>query len=124
VCTPRSIPTAPLADTINSTSKQHRPLPLVSTAGRHHWPGPLAACSKHVGNDNAIDVDDDVNDDDDDNELDADDDYDDDDDDYGNGDEGNGDDELKVQSDIIIDVFGTCCQRCCPMVQIIRSVQM
>jgi hypothetical protein len=35
---------------------------LVSTTGRHHWPEPLATCSKHV--DDEDDIDNDYDDDD------------------------------------------------------------
>jgi hypothetical protein len=53
-----------LASINKTTGQQHWPSPLVSTSGRQHWPGPLAAYYKHVGNDDANDVDDDDNDDD------------------------------------------------------------
>jgi hypothetical protein len=69
-----------LASINNTTGQQHWPSPLVSTTGRQHWPGPLAAYYKHVGNDDANDVDDDDIGDDDDNDYDVDYDYDDDDD--------------------------------------------
>ena len=66
---------APLDSTNNTTGQQHWPPALVSTIGRHHWPRPLAPCSKHV-------------DDGDDDDDDADDDYDDED--------GDGDDDLTI----------------------------
>jgi hypothetical protein len=69
--------------TIGSTTGQHHwpalITPLASStghhhwsAGRQHWPGPLAACYKHVHNDVANDIGDDDNGDDDDNDYDAD----------------------------------------------------
>ena len=65
---------------MNTSGQQHWQPLLVSTTGRHYWPGPLATFSKHVDDDNA--------DDDDDADYD---DYDDDDDDDGDGD-GDGND--------------------------------
>ena len=83
----------PLART---TGQHHWPAAI----GRQHWPGPLAAYYKHVGNDDAHDVDDDDNGDDDDNDYDANYDYDDDD-----GDDeltSDGDDELKIHSNMCV----------------------
>jgi len=60
---------------------------LVSTTGRHYWPGLLATFSKHVDDDNADDDDDDADYDD----------YDDDEDDDGDGD-GDGNDGPTVHS--------------------------
>ena len=52
---------APLASSNNTTGQQHWPSPLVSTTVPQNWPGSLAACYKHVSNDDANDVDDDGN---------------------------------------------------------------
>jgi hypothetical protein len=46
----------PLPSTINTAGQQHLPPQLVSTTGRHLWPGPFAKCSKYV--DDADDDDD------------------------------------------------------------------
>ena len=35
----------------STTCQQHSAAPVDSTTDRHHWPGPLAACSKHVDDD-------------------------------------------------------------------------
>ena len=86
---------APLASTNHTTGQQHCPSPLVSTTGRQHWPVPLAAGYKHVGHDDANDVDDDDNGDDDGNAYDADYDYDDD-------DEADRDDELNIHSNMCV----------------------
>ena len=90
-----------LASTNNTTGQQHCTSPLVSTTSRQHWPVPLAAGYKHVGHDDANDVDDDDdNGDDDDNDYDADYDYGD--DDEANGDDGDRDDELKIHSNMCV----------------------
>jgi len=49
-----------LTSTINTTCQQHSAAPVVSTTDRHHWPGSLATCSKHVDDDD--DDDDDADD--------------------------------------------------------------
>jgi hypothetical protein len=36
------------------TCQQHSAAPVVSTTDRHHWPDPLAACSKHVDDDDDV----------------------------------------------------------------------
>ena len=77
---------------------------MVSTTGRHHWPGPLAIGSKQVyADDDADDVDEDDEDDDDDDD-DAHDDYDDDDDEL----TGDGDDELKLHSNMCVHKCARC----------------
>ena len=79
---------------------------MVSTIGRHHWPGPLATRPTHVYDDDDVDKDDD--DDNDEVDDDAHDDYG---DDYGDGDDeltGDGDDELNVDSNMCVHEGARC----------------
>ena len=78
---------------------------MVSTTGRHHWPGPLPTRSKHVyDDDDADDVDEDEDDDDDD---------DDDDDAHGHYDDDDGDDELTGDGGDELNVHSNMCVHEC-----------
>jgi hypothetical protein len=79
---------------------------MVSTTGKHHWPGRLATRSKQVSDDDDGDDVDEDDDDDDDDDDDAHDDY----DDYDYGDEltGDGDHELKLHSKLCVHDCACC----------------